>query len=153
MIYSKRFERDFRWYLKVRNSFTFSGSIITNKSGLPLEIKFSSTGIDGKQAYNIYDSTGKLHPTRHPNILTSLLKTKASVNFQIKQWAIDRSKGELSKIEFLSDVPIFCKKPWTWNVGKNKQEERWFLEQSIEYDLDLPEWVVNAVETQKFKYL
>lgn len=151
MKYSKRFNKDFNWYLKVRNHFTFSGDIL-RKDGHPLDIEFSLSGVDGKQAYHTYDSTGKLLPTKHPNLLRVLLKTKASVNFQVKQWAIDRAKGELSKVEFMSDVSIFCKKPWSWYVNENKSDERWFLEQSIEFDLGLPEWVVNAVESQKSKY-
>lgn len=118
MKYSKNFNRDFNWYLSMRNVFDFDGALYND------EIIYDKNGIDGKKAFHIYDSQGKYKPTKHPNILRQLLKVKGSVNLHIKMYAEDRAKGYLPKIEF----DKIC----------------------LEYNV--PEWFINSVEKQKYKY-
>lgn len=120
MKYKENFLRDFSWYIKWRNHFIFSGSALNVEKDIKHDIK----GISGKEAFFKYDSTGKLHPTRHPQMLFKLLKTKASINFQIKQWAEDRGKGRLGMLDF----------------------------KDIIAEYDLLSWMVDAVEKQKLQY-
>jgi len=175
--YSLEFERDFKWYLKMRVMFNFDGAldyfkrtvqIYKRKTGdkeyqllnempfatfkgtypamvsgnsvkqfsdgmffeygcLPCAypiILFDKNGVSGKEAFFQWDSNGKILPTKHPNLLHKLLKTKGSVNLHIKMYSEDRAKGLFTLIEFRA----FC----------------------IKYSC--PAWFKEAVECQKFKY-
>jgi len=122
--YSPEFERDFKWYLKMRAMFNFDGSnSYHNKKGQDI-IVYDKKGVTGKEAFYKWDSNGKILPTKHPNLLHTLLKTKGSVNLHIKMYAEDRAKGLFPLIEFRA----FC----------------------IKYGC--PTWFKEAVERQKFKY-
>ena len=50
-------------------------------------VKYDRAGVAGKKAFHVFDSQGKLVPTRHPRMLRSLLNTKASVNLHIQMYA------------------------------------------------------------------
>ena len=115
--YSQAFERDFKWYLAIRHDFSFDGR-------LPIKIVYDKNGISGKEAFFLYDSQGKLCPTRHPLLLASLIRTKGSVNLHIKMYAEDRANGCLPSI-------LFKELCTAYNV---------------------PEWFIMAVEQQKIKY-
>ncbi len=151
MKYSKSFERDFKWYLSNRKNFTFSGDILRKKNKEPLEIIFDRKGLSGKESFHLYDSTGVLKPTRHTNLLQCLLKTKASINFQIKEWAKDRATGYLPGVLFSLDCiqSIYDKKHWSLN---QIIEQRMLEKETVEVEYLLPNWVINATEQQKFKY-
>jgi len=124
MKYSSRFERDYEWYLKVGDFFNFDGSQhYHNKKGKPLVVH-DQEGSSAKECFFMYDSTGKISPTKEPKLLKYLYKTKGSVNLHIKMYAEDRASGVLPKVEF----DKICEQ---YNV---------------------PEWFVKAVETQKTKY-
>jgi hypothetical protein len=116
--YSTNFIRDIKWYLKVRHDFNFDGK-------LERDIEYSNTGIDGIKAFFVIDSQGKYLPTKHPNIVKSLLKTKGSVNLHIKMYAEDRVSGLFPKFELIE-----------------------FLN-----SIDSPEWVFEAIENQKEKLI
>lgn len=96
--------------------FTFSGS---PKKEIEKGEKYPA-----KECFYLYDSQGILKPCTEPSLLQEIFKCKESINFQIKQWAEDRSKGYLPKIEF---------------------------EQIVEEYQLLP-WMVEAVERQKYKF-
>ena len=122
--YSPEFNRDINWYLKMRAMFDFDGSgNYKNRQGQDI-IVFDRSGVSGKEAFYKWDSTGKTLPTRHPNLLHTLLRTKGSVNLHIKMYAEDRAKGLFPLIEFRA----FC----------------------IKYHC--PTWFKEAVERQKFKH-
>lgn len=114
MKYKVNFERDFKWYLSMRHLFSFDGA-------LSRDIIYNKEGIDGKQAFFIYDSTGKLNPTKHPNILSSLLKTKGSINLHIKMYAEDRAAGRFPLLEFRS-LCIKFKAPYWFREAVEKQK-------------------------------
>jgi hypothetical protein len=59
-----------------------------------------------------------------PVLFKKLLNTKASINLHIKMYAEDRARGYLPKIEF-DDM---CR------------------------EIYFPNWFINAVESQKYKY-
>ena len=117
MKYSKNFERDWNWYVKYKNVFTFSGSA-------DKKVEMCENGKDAKFCFHMLDSQGKLTPTTQPELLVSIIRTKSSINFMIKEWAQDRAKGYLPKLEF----------------------------NTIAREYELSDWMVNAVEQQKFKH-
>lgn len=92
MKYSKNFERDYSWYLKYKDIFTFSGS---PRKKIEQGDKYSA-----KEVFYLYDSQGKLNPCTEPELLQQILLCKESINFQVKQWSEDRAKGYLPWIEF-----------------------------------------------------
>ena len=116
MKFSKNFERDWEWYCKWKDVFIFSGS--PNK-----EIKQGNT-YTAKECFYLHDSQGKLEDCLEPELLQQIFKCKESINFQIKEWAQDRAKGYLPKIEF----------------------------ESIIKEFELLPWMVEAVEKQKYKH-
>jgi hypothetical protein len=103
------------------------GEITTHIFNLVSEqqIVYDKDGVDGVEAFHSIDSIGKSIPTRHPNILKTLLKTKGSVNLHIKMYAQSMGEGTINKIEFRAWC-IYC-----WQS---------------------PDWFRTAVETQKWKY-
>jgi|SRR5215217_5453734 len=115
--YSQNFLNDFSWYLSVRHAFSFDGQLYNT------DIVYDKNGLDGRHAFHVLDSTGKMMPTQHPNILRQILKTKGSTNLHIKMYAEDRAKGYLPKVTF-SDI---C----------------------LEYKV--PAWFIKAVESQALK--
>lgn len=122
--YKRTFERDFKFYMRMRHKFSFDGTLeYISKKGEYL-IHYDPEGVDGKRAFYEYDTNGKIFPTRHPNLLHSLLKTKGSVNLHIKMFAEDRAKGRYPLIE----LRAFC----------------------IKYKC--PNWFREAVEAQKINY-
>ena len=124
MKYSKKFEDDYKFYLRVKDVFNFDGSdCYINKKGIDI-IQHDVKGKTAKECFYLYDSNGIIAKTSEPFELRELLKTKGSVNLHIKMYAQDRAKGYLPKIEFNK----ICK------------------------ELDLPIWFIEAVENQKFKY-
>jgi len=124
MKYSNKFEKDFNWYLKVRSIFNFDGvDGYINKKGKDI-IVYDKNGVDGKEAFFKWDSSGKILPTKHPKLLHALLRTKGSVNLHIKMYAEARAKGLMTFNE-LNDL---C----------------------IQYNC--PNWFKEAVELQKIKH-
>ena len=122
--YNHNFERDFKWYLSMRHKFNFDGAAgYLNKKGEPI-IQYDKNGVDGKEAFFQWDSNGKIKPTKHPNILHTLLKTKGCTNLHIKMYAEDRVSCNMNKIEF----------------------------RSLCIHFKSPQWFRDAVETQKMKY-
>lgn len=118
MKYSKNFERDWNWYVEYKDVFTFSGSLNRH-----LLIDFDE-GKGAKECFFILDSQGKLNPTNEPELLSAVIKCKESINFQIKEYAQDRARGYLPRIEF----------------------------EEITKEFELLPWMVKAVEQQKNKY-
>ena len=95
MKYSNNFERDYNWYLKYKDVFNFSGSLI-NKDLVIENIQ----GISAKDSFYIRDSTGIIKATKEPLLLTEIYKCKESINFHIKQWAEGRAEGTLPLVDF-----------------------------------------------------
>lgn len=122
--YSPGFERDFNWFLQVRSLFNFDGSNGYDDNCGNSRIIYDKNGVSGKEAFHQWDSKGKVVPTKHPNLLHTLFKTKGSINLHIKMYAEDRAKGLLPGIEFKE----LCK------------------------EINAPLWFSQAVEQQKFKH-
>lgn len=88
------------------------------------KIIYDKNGIDGIRAFYELDTNGKVFPTKHPNILNSLLITKGCINLHIQMHAEDWATGLFPGLEFRA----LCIK------------------------LKAPHWFMEAVEHQKFKY-
>ena len=124
MKYSNKFEKDYEWYLSVKDKFNFDGvAVHLNKYGKPIIIS-DPDGKDAKYCFYVYDAMGKIVPTSEPIKLQDLLRVKGSINLHIKMYAEDRAKGILPKVLF----------------------------DEIVKEINAPQWFVDAVETQKFKY-
>ena len=122
--YNPSFERDFAWYLSMRHTLNFDGAnSYLSKRGEAI-IRPDKKGVDGKRAFFEWDSNGKILPTRHPNLLHTLLKVKGSVNLHIKLYAEDRASGLLP----LADLEGICR------------------------EFKAPEWFFEAVQAQRVKY-
>ncbi len=116
--YSKGFERDFNWYLTSRHRFNFDGH-------LDRDIEYDPNGVDGKRAFQLFDAQGRLVPTKHPNILRTILKTKGSINLHVKMYAEDRAKGRLPLIEFRG-MCIEFKAPHWFREAVEQQKSKFY---------------------------
>ena len=104
--------------------FSFSGpKEFLTKDGQP-RIVTDPGGLSAVECFYIYDTTGKVVPTRQFLKLLKLYTTKASVNLHIKMYAEDRAAGLLPRVEFNR----LCAK------------------------IKAPHWFKEAVEIQKSKY-
>lgn len=123
MKYSQRFETDYNWYLKYYNIFNFDAEICRrNKNGDKVVVS-DSNGKSAKECFYLWDSKGLITPCREAEELEKILRCKGAINFNIKMWAEDRGKGFLGKLEF----------------------------DEIIKEYKLLDWMINAVEMQKFK--
>lgn len=123
--YNKGFERDFVWYLSMRHIFNFDGTKdYYNKKGQPI-IQNSKLGVTGKEAFYQWDSNGIITPTRHPNLLHALLKTKGSANLHIKQYAQDRANGLMPLVELRGICIHFKTPPWFRDAVENQKKLLW----------------------------
>lgn len=139
MKYSASNERDFKFYLSNRHEFNFCGTSDADSRFKPV---YDKNGVDGKKAFFSIENNGKNIPTKHPNILSALLLSKASVNFNIKMWAEGRAEGTLPLIEFSQRTAI----------DKYPHLEIEFDGNDMETKMKLPKWVVTAVENSKSQF-
>ena len=79
MKYSKKFNRDYQFYLDNKDLFFFSGVKVTVETDL-------DTGVSGKESFHSFDTQGKVKPTREPELLRSIIVCKKSISLHIKMW-------------------------------------------------------------------
>jgi hypothetical protein len=144
MKYSKEFERDYEWYLKNLDTFNFDGTnTYINKKGLDIIVP-NEQGLTAKECFYLYDSQGIIEPCKEPELYKQLLKCKGSVNLHIQMWSQDRAKGLLPLCEFSVRK---CEEVY----GYSKLNDL-FRGKDFETELQLLDWIVEAVEKQKYKY-
>lgn len=80
MKYSDNFVRDVRFYFRNRHRFVFFGGVVRQPP-------YSRKGVSGIEAFRLFDSNGRLVPTKHPRLFVALMRTKKSINWHIKEWA------------------------------------------------------------------
>lgn len=133
MKYSENFERDYEVYLRLKNVLTFCGTDIKEKYA-----KFESdeNGKDAKECFYILDSTGRYEKCREIDLLFEILRCKASINWQIKQWA----EGRAESLAWVSQ-----------DVGNYTVIHQDLKEIQEEYQF--PDWVMTAVIEQANKIL
>jgi hypothetical protein len=147
--YSKGFERDYNFYLKNLDEFNFCGTLNPKHAAI-----YSPTGMSARQCFYYIESQGKNKPCKEPELLNSLLLTKASVNFQIKEWAAGRADETLPLVEF--SKRHMAKQYPDVSIDENCKVLAWVnnnpvYHRDIETQYGLPEWVIDATEKQKVK--
>lgn len=148
MKYSQAFEESYNFYLLSIGIFDFCGTLNARNVAIPCGDK------SAKECFYYIDTEGKNYPYSEHELLNQLLHTKASVNFQIKEWSQGRSDGTLPLHE-LSKRKAYEKYPYSDFSDLNTLE--WIngkpvYYKDIETQYNLPEWVINAVERQKVKF-
>jgi|GEM_PF-3178608 len=152
MKYSKQFEETYNFYLRNINVFVFCGTLNPKHEAI-----YSKQGLSAKECFYCIESNGVNKPCCEPELLNSLLLCKASVNFQIKQWAESRAEGtlplaEFSKTECISKNTNITKEDLNpiyvidWQFGEPVKYS------DIQTQYNLPSWVISAVEKQKYKF-
>ena len=112
----------------MRHTFNFDGSAnYFDKKGNEI-IQYDKNGVSGKEAFFQWDSNGKIVPTKHPNLLKCLLKTKGSTNLHIKMYAEDRAACNFNLIE-LRALRIHFKAPSWFREAVERQKAK------IAYDM------------------
>jgi hypothetical protein len=143
MKYTENYQRDYEFYLGNRHVFNFSGkteiTLIADKNGKT-----------AKEVFYMIDTHGKNASCCEPELLSELLKCKASVNLHIKMWAEDRANGRLTGYEFFGDGETL---EWEEKIVDGERAVTPIKKQSIAKELDLPEWVIKAVELQKINLM
>jgi hypothetical protein len=123
MKYNNKYIRDVMWYFSMRHTFNFDGThTYYNKKG-NLIIVYDRNGIDGIHAFYLWDSQGVIKPTRHPNILHTLLKTKGSTNLHIKMYAEDLADCNWNKIEMRALCIKFKAPSWFRTAIENQRSQ------------------------------
>lgn len=117
MRYSPSFNKDWEFYLLSKTEFTFCGK---PDSEIHTKITPSKTGLTAKECFLFLDGRGEIRPCSEPELLFEVLRVKASINWQIRQWAEMLSGGVLMPSELVE-----CRKTYK-----------------------LPGWVLEAVLNQ-----
>jgi hypothetical protein len=143
MKYTENYQRDYEFYLGNRHNFKFSGKVEIT----PI---FDKNGKTAKEVFYMIDTHGKNAPCCEPELLSELLKCKASVNLHIKMWAEDRANGRLTGFEFFGDGETL---EWEEKIVNGERLATPIKKQSIAKELDLPEWVIKAVELKKINLM
>ncbi len=120
MNFSASFERDWAFYLNSRMVFAFCGK---HDKDLAAKIMPDGLGCSAKFCFKELDSRGVVVGCSEPELLLEVLRTKASVNWQIKQW----SEMLVGGIMFPSEL-VECRECF-----------------------QLPEWVLDATLCQAAK--
>lgn len=118
--FSASLERDWAYYLRSREVFTFCGK---SDKDLATKIKPDPDGSSAKLCFRELDSRGVVIGCSEPELLLDVLRTKAAINWQIKQW----SKMMVGGIMFPSEL-MECRSSF-----------------------QLPDWVLDATISQAVK--
>lgn len=124
MKYSARFERDYEFYIKNLERFSFCGkndNEFLDKNGNDIVVS-DINGVCAKEAFYEYDSTGKISKTYEPELLLNLYKCKASINLHITLWAHGRGEGTFPRIEWDEYVKKIGLLPW---ISKAVEKKMW----------------------------
>lgn len=119
--YSESFERDYAFYLKNIEEFTFCGTLLPKHQAIP-----NDNGLSAKEVFYLIDSQGKNKECCEPELLDKLLLCKAGVNFQIKQWAEGRHDATLPKSELTEYLEKINAPEWV-GVAVEKQRLKLYL--------------------------
>lgn len=162
--YSIGFERDYNFYLKSIGVFDFCGTAVPRFIGalgtMPTKEAFYRVD-SGEKIYVVEERLNKLNMIENvnvvycddPELFNKLLLTKASVNFQIKQWAEAIAEGTMLLFELSNNL---CDKQ-SGETGVYPMVLEWVDKEPVYYNdfemlYGLPEWVVTAVWNQKNKF-
>lgn len=125
MNYSKSFERDYSFYLRTMDVFTFSGKPL-------VAINYEKNGVTAKMCVKQYDSFGLLFPCEEPELAAKILNCKASVNLHIKMYAESLARGEIQLIEIIDLFEEYNSPEWVIKSIKKQAAKNGWLENDYE---------------------
>lgn len=139
MKYSKRFNRDYNFYIRNLERFSFCGKEYSQFSHLVI---FDDKGITAKEAFYYYESMGKVLKTNEATLLISLHICKASINLHIKMWSEGIADGIFPKIEWKEYAKKEGFLKWiekavyaqTWKIRELKYGDGFGFKEIIEYE-------------------
>lgn len=116
---SKHGKRDWTFYNENKEKFNFSGVNL-------LQIPFDEKGYSACECFYFFDTTGKLTPCREPQLLSTVINCKKSINLHIKMYAEGIAEGSFSFNELFSEFanpPEWVKRAMLNQVERlNKQK-------------------------------
>jgi len=118
--YSKKFENDYAFYLRLSDEFTFSGK---SDKELLSKVYACENGSTAKEAFFVISSTGKSVPVHSNEIeqIKAVLAAKASINLHIKIWSEMINAHVLNIDELKQDFPWF--EDWIWKAIKENAKK------------------------------
>jgi hypothetical protein len=128
--YSASFERDWDFYLSSVGVFGFCGK---HDNDLIQKTNSHLDGYSAKEAFAALDSRGKIIPCSETQLLLEVLRTKASVNWQIKQWAEMLVAGLLFPEELVECKKEFGLPGWAIDAVLNQAKKLGWPVPWIEY--------------------
>jgi hypothetical protein len=99
--YSKKFNRDYEFYLSNKVRFTFCGDDPDRIDDLV--IVDMTSGVSAKESFKSYDSKGRTLPTYEPQLLKSIIICKKSINLHIKMW-VEGYDDMMEGVDFYMDM-------------------------------------------------
>ena len=120
MKYSKKFNRDYEFYLSNKDTFTFSG----DRVDVPVDME---NGVSCKQSFRSWDTSGVLLTTNEPELLKSIIVCKKSINLHIKMW-VDGYDEMMESVGFY--LSLFEGEPPPWVEDSFRKQLRRKIERS-----------------------
>lgn len=147
MKYSPSFERDWKFYLGNRFEFTFCGK---PDSEILARILPSPTGKTAKECFLHLDSKGEVVPCSESELLFEVLRAKASINWQVRQWAEMLSQGILMPSELVECMNAYNLPEWALEAVLNQSRRLGWPEPWVRYTKTLLARIAltNKVGTQ-----
>lgn len=116
MKFSKKFNRDYEFYLQNRDTFTFCGVGVEVKGDL-------ENGVSAKQSFQSFDTDGKVLPTNEPDLLKSIIVCKKSINLHIKMW-VEGYDEMMEGVEFYLNIFVGDPPPWVEQSFRKQLQRR-----------------------------
>jgi len=115
--YSKGFTRDYDFYLKSKDRFTFAGVKVDG-------ILFDETGVSAKEAFYRQDTKGEtMVSTREPDLLKEIITCKKSINLHIKMW-VEGYEDMMEGVEYYLENCVQEPPPWVEDSFRKQLRRR-----------------------------
>jgi len=106
MKFSKGFNRDYEFYLKNKERFSFAGVRVD------ITRCDEGTGISAKEAFYRIDTRGEKNiNTNEPELLNELVRCKKSINLHIKMW-VEGYEDMMEGVEYYLGLFVGSPPPW-----------------------------------------
>jgi len=125
MKYSKAFNRDYEFYLKNKERFSFAG--------VRVDIAHECSGVSAKENFYRIDTRGEKNvTTNEPELLNEILRCKKSINLHIKMW-VEGYEDMLESVEyymslFVVHLHLGSKSLFGNNYGESLRENNTHLQ-------------------------
>lgn len=132
MKYKDKFNKTYDFYLSVKDTFNFCGTLNPK-----YEIIYDEEGVDAKEWF-FNAENGKNLPTYEKELCEQLQLCKASINFNIKLWV----EGWKDYSFYQEPMEMFTQKELVWNTNGT------FKYKSLQEQYNFPDWVHKAFINQ-----